>query len=46
MQHFHTTIKPFYEKCYAKSDKTMNTYFWEEIYIKTTGNKLKNYRKV
>ena len=39
------TLKKMYDICYAKSDKTKNVDFWEEIIISSTGEKLKIVKK-
>jgi AAA15 family ATPase/GTPase len=45
LQHGQGLLKKMYENCYAKSDKTKNPDFWEEIIISSTGEKLKTVRK-
>lgn len=43
-QHCKTTLKEFYDKNYEQSDKTKNPDFWEEIVIKSTGEKILSFK--
>lgn len=45
LKHEKESLKKMYDKCYANSDKTKNANFWEEIIIKSSGEKLKSLRK-
>lgn len=45
LKHGNDNLKAFYEKNYAKSDKTKNADFWEEIIFTATGTQLKTERK-
>lgn len=45
LKHGNENLKHFYETNYAKSNKTKNSDFWEEVVISSTGGKLKTERK-
>ncbi len=45
LKHGNENLKSFYEKNYAKSDKTKNADYWEEIVFTATGTQLKTERK-
>ncbi|GIT99711.1 hypothetical protein TSL6_02180 [Sulfurovum sp. TSL6] len=42
--HANITLKKLYEDTYKSSNKVMNPDFWEEIIIRETGKKLKEYK--
>lgn len=44
LNHGNENLKAFYDKIYAKSDKTKNADFWEEITVSSSGNLLKSER--
>ncbi len=45
LKHEKESLKKMYDKCYANSDKTKNSDFWEEIVVKSSNDKFKSLRK-
>lgn len=45
LQHKQESLKKMYDHCYASSDKTQNTDFWEGVVVTSSGQKLKTERR-